>query len=109
MIISGGVNIYPAQIESALLEVASVADCCVVGIPNEEWGEEVRAVIQLEDGFAANDATAEALLAHCRASLSGYQVPRAVDYDDALPRTETGKLARRSVRERYWVGRDRRL
>ena len=109
VIISGGVNIYPAQIESALLEVASVADCCVVGIPNEEWGEEVRAVIQLEDGFTANDATAEALHAHCRASLSGYQVPRAVDYDDALPRTETGKLARRSVRERYWVGRDRRL
>ena len=109
VIISGGVNIYPAQIESALLEVASVADCCVVGVPNEEWGEEVRAVIQLEDGFAANDATAKALLDHCRASLAGYQVPRAVDYDDALPRTETGKLARRSIRERYWVGRDRRL
>ena len=109
VIISGGVNIYPAQIESVLLELKSVADCCVVGVPNEEWGEEVRAVIQLEDGIAASDKTAQAMIDHCRARLSGYQVPRAVDYDEALPRTETGKLARRSLRERYWAGRNRRL
>ena len=109
VIISGGVNIYPAQIESAILELDRVADCCVVGVPNEEWGEEVRAVIQLVDGVAPDAATAEAIRAHCRAQLSGYQVPRAVDFDDALPRTETGKLARRSIRERYWADRERRL
>ena len=109
VIISGGVNIYPAQIESVLLERPEIADCCVVGIPNEEWGEEVRAVVQLVEGTAPSEATAEAILAHCGAHLSGYQVPRSVDFDEALPRTETGKLARRSIRGRYWEGRASRV
>jgi long-chain acyl-CoA synthetase len=109
VIISGGVNLYPAQIESALLELDWVADCCVVGAPNEEWGEETRAVIQLVEGSVADDEAREAILAHCRERLSGYQVPRGVDFDDALPRTETGKLARRTVRSRYWEGRAKRL
>ena len=108
VIISGGVNIYPAQIESAILELEFIADCCVVGIPNEEWGEEVRAVVQLVDG-AEESGSADTLIAHCRDQLSGYQVPRGVDFDSALPRTETGKLARRVIRERYWAGRERRL
>jgi long-chain acyl-CoA synthetase len=108
VIISGGVNIYPAQIESAILELPIVADCCVVGIPNEEWGEEVRAVVQLVEGTDASIA-AEAIVEHCREALSGYQVPRGIDFDGDLPRTETGKLARRTVRERYWAGRERRL
>ncbi len=126
VIISGGVNIYPAQIESAILELDLVADCCVVGIPNEEWGEEVRAVIELVEtatgrtGEAVQTAqtnekeaeharATEAILAHCRKKLSGYQVPRGVDFDSALPRTETGKLARRTIRERYWKDSGRRL
>lgn len=108
VIISGGVNIYPAQIESAILELEAVADCCVVGIPNEEWGEEVRAVVQLVEGARPEDFEA-LLVAHCRASLAGYQVPRGVDFDTDLPRTETGKLARRTIRDRYWTTRERRL
>lgn len=113
VIISGGVNIYPAQIESAILELDVVLDCCVVGIPNEEWGEEVRAVIQLAEGASTESSDREAvvatIIAHCREALAGYQVPKGVDFDEALPRTETGKLARRSIRERYWAGRERRL
>ena len=109
MIISGGVNLYPAQIESALLAMAEIADCCVVGAPNEEWGEEVRAVVQLVPEQSGDAATRDAILAHCRAQLAGLQVPRAIDFDDALPRTETGKLARREIRARYWVGQERRI
>jgi len=108
VIISGGVNIYPAQIESAILDLPIVADCCVVGIPNEEWGEEVRAIVQLVEAAELTGA-ADAIVAHCREHLSGYQVPRGVDFDADLPRTETGKLARKALRERYWVGRSRRL
>jgi len=112
VIISGGVNLYPAKIESVILGLPFVADCCVVGVPNEEWGEEVRAVVQLcdaEAGEAARADAAAAIRAACRAALSGPEVPRAVDFDPALPRTETGKLARRAIRERYWQGKGRRI
>ncbi len=109
VIISGAVNVYPAQIESALLELDVIADCCVVGVPDEEWGERVHAVIQAEVGNVPDDALADRILAHCRERLAGYQVPRSIDWDDALPRTETGKLARRTIRARYWEGRERRL
>jgi len=108
VIISGGVNIYPAQIESVLFELDEVADCCVVGVPNDEWGEEVRAIVQLGPQ-AERDRAEEVILAHCRSRLSGYQVPRAVDFDSELPRTEAGKLARRTLRSRYWKGRERRV
>ncbi|MEZ4282062.1 MAG: AMP-binding protein [Myxococcota bacterium] len=114
VIISGGVNLYPAKIESVILGLPFVADCCVVGIPNEEWGEEVRAVVQLADASAqASEAerekAAEAIRAACRVHLSGPEVPRAVDFDPALPRTETGKLARRAIRDRYWAEKGRRI
>lgn len=108
VVISGGVNVYPAQIEAVLLAQPSVADCCVVGVPDEEWGEALRAVVQPVAGIAAGPDLAADLLAACRASLSGYQMPRAVDFAD-VPRTETGKLARRTVRDRYWIGRERRI
>jgi len=110
VIVSGGVNVYPAAVEAVLLDLDAVADCCVVGAPNEEWGEEVRAVVQLapEAAGAAEGMTGE-ILAYCRAQLAGYQVPRAVEVVEALPRTEAGKLARRLVRDRYWQGRERRI
>ncbi|MFN8026741.1 MAG: AMP-binding protein [Acidimicrobiia bacterium] len=106
VIISGGVNIYPAQVESVLLGHPGVADCCVVGVPDDEWGESVRAVVQPTEASAEDAA---GILAFCRERLAGYQVPRAVDFVDELPRTETGKLARRTVRDRYWEGRARRI
>lgn len=118
VIISGGVNLYPAKIESVILGLPFVADCCVVGVPNDEWGEEVRAVVQLHDPAASEAVRADAaerarvvdaIRAACREKLSGPEIPRGVDFDDALPRTETGKLARRTIRERYWQGRARRI
>ncbi|MEZ4331486.1 MAG: AMP-binding protein [Myxococcota bacterium] len=112
VIISGGVNLYPAKIESVILGLPFVADCCVVGAPNDEWGEEVRAVVQLCDAGAddaARSDAAEAIRAACRAKLAGPEVPRRVDFDPALPRTETGKLARRAIRARYWTDTGRRI
>jgi long-chain acyl-CoA synthetase len=110
VVVSGGVNLYPAQIESAIQELPIVADCCVVGAPDEEWGEQVRAVVELEAGCALTEAeVASAVIEHCRKRLAGPQVPRGVDLHPGLPRTETGKLARRRIREPYWRGRARRL
>ena len=81
VVISGGVNVYPAQIEAVLLAHPLVADCCVVGVPDDEWGESLRAVVQpVPDAEAGPDLEAR-LLAHCRGRLAGYQVPRAVDFD----------------------------
>ena len=108
VIISGGVNVYPAQIEGVLLELDVVDDCCVVGAPNDDFGEEVHAVVQLVPGADEAAATSE-IEAHCRAKLAGYQVPRGISFDPALPRTEVGKLARRSIRARFWEGRERRI
>jgi long-chain acyl-CoA synthetase len=104
VIISGGVNVYPAQVESVLLAHPRVTDCCVVGVAHPEWGEEVRAVVQLEPGAVAEDRTAEELIAHCKQGLAGYQVPRRIDFAESLPRTETGKLARRTLRDSYRSG-----
>ncbi len=96
VIISGGVNIYPAQIEGVLLGHPEVADCCVVGLPDAEWGETVHAVIQTETGA---QIPAETLQAHVRDELAGYQVPRSIEFVPSLPRTDTGKLARRLIRD----------
>jgi len=109
VVISGGVNVYPAQIEAVLLAHPLVADCCVVGVPDDEWGESLRAVVQPVGATVPTPELEAVLLAHCREALAGYQVPRAIDFDDTLPRTETGKLARRIVRDRYWAGRERRI
>ena len=106
VIVSGGVNIYPAQVEGVLVEHPAVADCCVVGVPDDEWGERVHALVQLAPGASLD---ADAADAHCRRRLAGYQVPRSWELVTDLPRTETGKLARRSVRDRYWSGRARRI
>jgi long-chain acyl-CoA synthetase len=101
VVISGGVNIYPAQVEAALLEHPAVADCCAVGVPDEEWGERLLAVVQPEPGRAPGPALSAELLAHCRARLAGYQVPRAIEFEARVERTETGKLARRAIRDRW--------
>jgi long-chain acyl-CoA synthetase len=111
VIVSGGVNLYPAQIEAALLAHPAVADCCVVGVPDDEWGEAVHAVIQVVPGMAAGDAAelVATLGAWCRDRLGGHQVPRSFEPRAVLPRTETGKLARRAIRDPYWEGRSRRI
>ncbi|MGH6692274.1 MAG: AMP-binding enzyme, partial [Gammaproteobacteria bacterium] len=109
VIISGGVNIYPAEVDAVLLQHPAVADAATVGVPNTEWGEEVRAVVQTKPGIAQSEALADQLVQHCRAHLPHYKCPRAVDFDPELPRHETGKIYRRLVRDRYWQGRERKI
>ena len=102
MIISGGVNIYPQEIEDAMIMHPSVADVAVVGVPNEEMGEEVKAVVQLVAGVEASDAVAEELLAYAREHIAHYKCPRSLDFMDELPRLPTGKLYKRLIKDAYW-------
>ena len=101
LILSGGVNVYPAEIDAVLLMHPAVGDVATVGVPNEEWGEEVKSVVELADGREPSDALTAELLAHCREHLAGYKCPRSIDYSDDLPRLPTGKIQRGRVRERY--------
>lgn len=102
MIISGGVNIYPQEVENLLITHPRVADAAVIGVPDPEFGEQVKAVVQPLDPADATAAFAAELLAFCRASLSPIKCPRSVDFDPALPRHDNGKLLKRLVRDRYW-------
>ncbi len=102
MIISGGVNIYPAEVEQALGDHELVQDVAVFGIPDEEFGEQVKAVVELTPDAAASEEVAKALIDYCRGRLAHFKAPKTVDFVDALPRTETGKLQKRQLRDRYW-------
>lgn len=106
MVISAGVNIYPAEIEAILHSHPAVMDVAVIGVPDEHWGESVKAVVQLRPG---SKATADELIAFCGERLAGYKKPRTVDFVDELPRDAAGKLLKRKVREPYWVGMSRRV
>lgn len=106
MIISGGVNIYPAEIEAVLAAHPAIADAAVIGVPNEEFGEEVKAVVQLRPG---SSTTAAELVAFCNDRLAGYKRPRTVDFVDELPRDLAGKLQKRKLREAYWAGSGRSI
>jgi long-chain acyl-CoA synthetase len=109
MIISGGVNIYPAEIEHALAEHPAVSDVAVFGIPDDEWGEQVKAAVELAPGIEPTDALTEELLAFARTRVAGYKVPRSIDYEDELPRHPNGKLYARLLRDRYWPDADRSI
>ena len=103
MIISGGVNIYPQEIEDALVLHPAVQDVAVFGVPNADFGEEVKAVVELAEGYEPNDATADDLLAYSKECLASYKVPRSIDFSDALPRLPTGKLYKRLLKDQYWA------
>ncbi|MGH8991706.1 MAG: AMP-binding protein [Acidimicrobiia bacterium] len=107
MVISGGVNIYPAEIEAVLVTHPAVADAAVFGVPNDEFGEEVKAVVELAPGHEASDELAVDLLNFARQHLARYKVPRSVEFSAGLPRTPTGKLLKRELRDPYWAGRER--
>jgi long-chain acyl-CoA synthetase len=108
-IISGGVNIYPQEIDSELLKHPAVLDVCTVGVPNEEWGEEVRSVVQLHEGHTGDAALAADLIAFARTRLPGFKTPRSIEFVGELPRLPSGKIQRRLVRARFWAGRDRQI
>ncbi|GAB3082909.1 AMP-binding protein [Nocardioides zeae] len=101
MIISGGVNIYPEEIEEALLDDEEVADVAVFGVPHPDLGEQVMAVVELADGHAPDDATADRLAAHCRAHLARFKTPRVFEFVPRLPRLPTGKLDKTALRSTY--------
>ncbi|MCW5730541.1 MAG: AMP-binding protein [Alphaproteobacteria bacterium] len=109
MIISGGVNIYPQEAENILINHPKVADVAVIGVPNEEMGEEVKAVVQPVDMRDAGPDLAEELIAYCRRNLASIKCPRSVDFDEQLPRHPTGKLYKRLIRDRYWGQRLSRI
>jgi long-chain acyl-CoA synthetase len=102
MIISGGVNIYPQETEDVLITHPSVADVAVFGVPNEEMGEEVKAVVQPNDMVLAGKELEDELILFCRRHLSPLKCPRSIDFETELPRTPTGKLMKRLLRDRYW-------
>ncbi|WP_390584303.1 fatty acid--CoA ligase [Erythrobacter sp. MTPC3] len=104
MIISGGENIYPAEVENALYAHPSVADVAVIGIPSEKWGEEVKACVVVKDGETLSEAD---MIAHARDHIAGYKCPKSVDFIEALPRNPSGKILRRELRGPYWKGKDR--
>jgi long-chain acyl-CoA synthetase len=107
MIISGGVNVYPQECENLLITHPQVADAAVFGVPNEDLGEEVKAVVQTMPGVPHSKEVEAALIAFCRERLAPMKCPRSVDFIDAMPRLPTGKLYKKPLRERYWAGHGR--
>jgi long-chain acyl-CoA synthetase len=105
MIISGGVNIYPQEAENVIVTHPKVMDVAVFGVPNEEMGEEVKAVVQPRNMAEATPELAAELMAYCRSQLAHFKCPRSVDFMEELPRHPTGKLYKRLLREQYWAGR----
>ncbi|MBI1250911.1 MAG: long-chain-fatty-acid--CoA ligase [Alphaproteobacteria bacterium] len=106
MIISGGENIYPAEVESAIYGHPAVADVAVIGVPDEKWGEAVKAMVVLREGMSATPAE---IIAHARERIAGYKCPKSVDFIPALPRNPSGKILRRELRAPFWEGRTRQV
>jgi long-chain acyl-CoA synthetase len=109
MIVSGGVNIYPQEAENLLVMHPKLVDAAVFGVPNDEFGEEVKAVVQPVAGITPGPELEAELIEYCRAHLAGYKCPRTVEFDPELPRDPNGKLYKRRIRERYWQGRTSRI
>jgi long-chain acyl-CoA synthetase len=103
LIISGGVNIYPAEVDAVLMVHPAVADAATLGVPDDEWGESVRSVVELRPGCEPTSALADEMIAFCRERLAPYKCPRAVDFVDELPRQDNGKIYKRRLRDQYRI------
>ena len=106
MIVSGGENIYPAELESVLAGHPAVADVAIIGVPDDRWGETVKAIVVRRPGATLTEAE---LMDWSRERLAGFKRPRSVDFTDVIPRNPSGKILKRELRERYWVGLTRRV
>jgi acyl-CoA synthetase (AMP-forming)/AMP-acid ligase II len=106
MIISGGENIYPREIEEVLYQHPAVAEAAVIGIPDETWVERVHALVVLKDG---RDATGDEIIEFCRRQLARYKAPKSVEFVDALPKNPQGKILKREIRQKYWKGLERKI
>jgi long-chain acyl-CoA synthetase len=109
MIISGGANIYPAEIESVLLTHPKIGDAAVFGIPHEDWGEEVKAVVEPAEGIEAGPELATEILVFCSDKLAKFKTPKSIDFIVEMPRDPNGKLYKRKLRDPYWEGRERAI
>ena len=109
MIISGGVNIYPQETEDLLITHPKIADAAVFGVPNEDLGEEVKAVVQVMGGIEQDEALVTELMAYCSENLSRQKCPRSIDFEEELPRLPTGKLYKRLLKDRYWAQHKNRI
>ena len=106
MVVTGGENVYSAEVENAITQLPQVSMCAVLGVPDDRWGERVHAVVVLRPGEAL---TAEALIAHCRTLIAGYKCPRSVEFADAIPLSPAGKMLKYKLREQHWAGRERKV
>jgi acyl-CoA synthetase (AMP-forming)/AMP-acid ligase II len=106
MIVSGGENVYPKTVETVLFTHPVIADAAVIGVPDERWGETVKAVVVLVDGESVSEAD---VIDYCRDQMGGFECPRSVDFVEVLPRNAGGKVLKRELREPYWEGRGRRV
>jgi long-chain acyl-CoA synthetase len=109
MIITGSVNVYPAEVEACLLGHDAVVDVAVIGVPDDEWGESVKAIVEVQAGRHADDELAAALVAHCREHIARFKCPRSIDFVPHLPRLPNGKIEKRRLREPYWTGLERSI
>ena len=106
MIVTGGENVYSAEVENAISQLPQVSMCAVVGVPDDRWGERVHAVVVLRAHQTLDEKT---LTDHCRALISSYKCPRSVEFLESIPLSPTGKILKYALRDRYWIGRDRRV
>jgi len=106
MIVSGGENVYPAEVENALFGLAEIADVAVIGVPDTKWGEAVKAVVVLKSGETTSE---QEIIDFAKTKIAGYKVPKSVDFTDALPRNPTGKLLKRELRAPYWDNKERQI
>ena len=106
MVVSGGENVYPAEVENVLLSHPVVVDAAVIGVPDEKWGETVKAIVVLAPGAELDET---AVIAHCRRNLAHYKCPTSVDAADSLPRNPSGKILKRELRAPYWAGQERAI
>ena len=106
MIVTGGENVYPAEVENALFGHPAIADAAVIGVPDDAWGEAVKAIVVLKPGAPGDAAD---IIAWARTRIASFKTPKSVDFVGSIPRNITGKILRRELREPFWKGRDRRV
>jgi acyl-CoA synthetase (AMP-forming)/AMP-acid ligase II len=106
MIISGGFNVYPSEVEQVIWSHPSVQDCAVIGVPDAQWGEAVKAVVELNAGTCVS---ADELIALCKDRLGSVKAPKTVEFVDSLPRSPVGKVLKKDLRARYWLNETRRI
>ena len=106
MIVTGGFNVFSAEVEAAVMELDAVRECAVVGVPDEKWGEAVTAIVALNDGASVDEA---AVIAHCKARIGSVKAPKAVHVWPEVPRTAAGKFDKKAIRARFWSGSGRNV